>query len=107
MLKCSSEAPNVQRQQGTFIAALSGSVRDSCVMPGVDACDQAEVFSSASLKDAHNVASAMLQRLSLMEAAKSSAHHTIFGIAVDTPLLISALSFTVSGVASFFSTYGK
>lgn len=120
MLKCAFQAPSVERnqqmQEYAFIAPLCNSVRDSCAPQIVffddDAANgaaenTAEDCTSCSLQDVYSAASALLQRLTLMEAAKSSAHHTIFGIAVDTGLLLSTLSFAISGIASGLSMYGK
>ena len=121
MMKCASHVPAVKREQprhGLFYgymhaAPLCSSVRDSCELlvacDDDDDCNNAggDVERGCSLQDVYSVASALLQRLSLMEAAKSSAHHTIFGIAVDTALLLSTFSFAISGIASGLSTYGK
>ena len=118
MLKCASHASSVTRQQfrhdHAHVAPLCGSVRDACASHLVlfegdnDSSDAAaEDASGCSLHDVLSVASSLLQRLSLMESAKSSAHHTIFGIAVDTALLLSTVSFTISGIASGLSSYWK
>lgn len=122
MLKCAFQAPsakrNEQMQEYAFIAPLCNSVRDSCAPKIVFLDDdtangaaenaaEERTHTSCSLQDVYSAASAMLQRLTLMEAAKSSAHHTIFGIAVDTGLLLSTLSFAISGIASGLSMYGK
>ena len=115
MLKCSLPAPSAKlepQQHGyALIAPFCDNVRDACVSQSVAAdCDDAaaeERYAGCSLHDVRSVAAALLQRMSLMESAKSSAHHTIFGIAVDTALLLSTLSFAISGLASGLSTYGK
>ena len=119
MLKCSLSAPlakrEPQRHGYALIAPLCDNVRDACVSQSVAVdCDDAvhdaaaeERYAGCSLHDVRSVAAALLQRMSLMDSAKSSAHHTIFGIAVDTALLLSTLSFAISGLASGLSTYGK
>jgi hypothetical protein len=117
MLKCSLHAPSPsckQQPQGyAYMAPLCEDVRDASPSQSVQVeCDDvandaaaAEGCARCSLHDVCAVANALLQRLSLMEAAKSSAHHTIFGIAVDTALLLSSLSFAISGVASGMSKF--
>ncbi len=117
MLKCSLHAPSARCEQQpygyVYMAPLCDDVRDASTSQSVAIdCDgaengvaKAEIYAHCSLHDVCSVASALLQRLSLMEAAKSSAHHTIFGIAVDTALLLSSLSFAISGIVSGLSTY--
>jgi hypothetical protein len=118
MLKCSLHEPSAGRKQQLYsyvhIAPLCDDVRDASTSQSVamerdDAASyetaDTEGCTCCSLHDVCSVANALLQRLSLMDAAKSSAHHTIFGIAVDTALLLSSLSFAISGIVSGLSTY--
>jgi hypothetical protein len=113
MLKCSARAPSThpeqQRRGYTHLTALCKYVRDACAssIADIDSEDAAKQgCAGCTLQDVHSLASALLQRLCIMEAAKASAHHTIFGTAVDTALLLSVLSFVISGVVSGLSTYG-
>ena len=114
MLKCSHRAPPTQPEQQRHgymqLAALCNYVRDACAssIADIDSEDAAKQgCAGCTLHAVRSLASDLLQRLTIMEAAKASAHHTIFGTAVDTALLLSVLSFVISGVASGFSTYGK
>jgi hypothetical protein len=115
MLKCGTDAPSLKQQQRhsyTFVAPLCSDIRALHLIPideGSDTSDEATAHDCASCTahDVLTVASALLQRLSLLEAAKSSAHHTVFGIAVDSTLLLSTFSVMLSGIVSGLSTYAK
>ncbi len=110
MLKCSTHTPPTQLEQQrrgyTHLAALCNYVRDACAssIADIDSDDAAKQGClGCTLHDVRSLASDLLQRLTIMEAAKASAHHTVFGTAVDTALLLSVLSFVISGVVSGFS----
>jgi hypothetical protein len=114
MLKCSPRTPPPQLEQQrrgyTHLAALCNYVRDACAssIADFDSEDAAKQgCAGCTLLDVRALASDLLQRLTIMEAAKASAHHLIFGTAVDTTLLLSVISFVISGVVSGLSTYGK
>lgn len=119
MLNCAFQAPSVssdhtpQRHEYAYVAPLSTLTRESCApcltlfengdVSNVAAA--AENCTSCSLHDVYHAASAQLQRITLMDAAKSSAHHTVFDIPIDTALLVSWMSFAVSGLASGITLY--
>jgi len=122
MLKCNADAPYLQQQlqqqqrhSYAFVAPLCSDVREVCSShlvaiddgSGLNDAAAAVGCAACTAHDVLTVASALLQRLSLMEAGKSSAHHTIFGIAVDSTLLLSTFSVMLSGIASGLSTYAK
>lgn len=117
MLKSAFQAPagklDKKKHEYMYAAPLYSDVRDSCARHLVlfeedDVMNEAatdEDYTSCSLHEVHLAASALLQRMMLMEATKSSAHHTVFGIDIDTTLLFSLLSFSVSGIASGLSFF--
>ncbi len=113
MLNCAFQAPSVtsdhspQRHEYAYVAPLCTLTRESCApwLALFDNGGAAENCTSSSLHDAYLAASAQLQRLTLMDAAKSSAHHTVFDVPIDTALLLSWMSFAVSGLASGLTLY--
>jgi hypothetical protein len=106
---CSSRAPPTlmekQRRGYTHLTALCKYVRDSWAssIADIDSEDATKQgYAGCILHDVHSLASALLQCLSIMETAKASAHHpnSIFRTSLDTALLLSVLSFVISGVVS-------
>ena len=119
MVKYPLQSPSLQKDQQrdeyTYTAPLCSSVRDSCahhlaLFHDGDVSDDAGAAegctnTGCSMQNVYFAAHAQLQRLTLMEDAKLLAHHTIFGIEIDTTLLLSAFSFAFSGVASGLSFF--